>query len=141
MHSLRNVWGAFALVVVAFFFAASTASAHGVGVWAEVDGPFVNVSAYFSSGGKVKNADVTVLDAAGESMLTGKTDDEGNFQFKYGKPQPMTVIVTAGGHHTDKFKLELADFAPAPEGAPEATAVPTPAPTPVSVPSHKPDKK
>ncbi|MCB9477121.1 MAG: carboxypeptidase regulatory-like domain-containing protein [Deltaproteobacteria bacterium] len=67
----------------------------------------MNVSAYFSSGGKVKNADVTVLDAAGETMLTGKTDDEGNFQFKYGKPQPMTVIVTAGGHHTDKFKLEL----------------------------------
>ncbi|RUM88680.1 MAG: hypothetical protein DSZ25_01785 [Thermovibrio sp.] len=61
----------------------------------DVDGNNVSLVSYFSDGTPAKNAKVTVYDSNGKVVLMGKTDKEGEFDFKIEKPGKYKVVVNA----------------------------------------------
>lgn len=104
-------------------FAPLPALAHGITVWTEVKDGKVHVEVHYTDGEIAKKAAVRVT-AGGKTVLEGKTDDKGSFDFAPPVRKELTVKATAGGHHTASATVkeeELKDvpLAPAPkaEGA------------------------
>jgi hypothetical protein len=62
-------------------FTDSRAFAHGVTIFAWVDGDIIRTISKFSGGKRVKNSDVKVFDTEGNQLLEGKTDENGEFSF------------------------------------------------------------
>lgn len=99
-----------------------TALAHGIAVWAEVKDGKIHVEAHYSDGKPVANGKVTVS-AGGKTVLTGKTDEKGDFDFAPPVRKALAVKVVAGGHHGATATVKEEDLedvplaAPAPDGA------------------------
>jgi len=68
--------------------AAGDALAHRVNVFAWVEGDMVFVECKYPDGTKVHEGVIRVLDSAGKELLSGKTNDKGEFSFKV--PSRMT---------------------------------------------------
>jgi len=123
MKPLLNVFGLIgALMIVGY----GTAQAHKVTLFAWVEGDRIYTESKFSGGKRVKNGTVTVLDSAGNQLLEGKTDDNGEFSFKKPEADGLTVIINAGMGHRNQWTLGAAELGAA-EGDPAATAVAAPA--------------
>ncbi|MDP8225880.1 MAG: hypothetical protein P9L99_21140 [Candidatus Lernaella stagnicola] len=102
------------LIAVWIAFVAAPVFAHSISVWASVENGKVVVDAYGSGGAKLKNIKVYVLDAKGEMLLQGKTDDQGRFVFDPPAKDDMTIIVKSGAsgehEHTAEAKIKKSDF-------------------------------
>lgn len=97
-------------VMIQFFalllFMGTHAHAHGVYIFAWVEGDTVYTDSYFSSKKKVKDGVVKVFGTSGDILLEGKTDANGEFSFKIpGKP-PLRIVLEAGTGHRAEFLLE-----------------------------------
>jgi len=84
------------------------ASAHRVNVFAWVEGDTIHSQSKFSGGRRVKEGVVVVYDLGGNELLTGKTDDRGEFSFKMPRRVGMKMTVQAGTGHRGEWTI-LAD--------------------------------
>lgn len=106
----------FLLILTAMAFcwlggiAATPASAHGVVVFAWVEGDTVHVESKFSGGRKVKAGRISVLDAEGHELLEGTTDSEGNFNFPLPGNEAIKIVLEAGMGHRGQWTLSAADI-------------------------------
>jgi nickel transport protein len=125
---------------LAFLLAAAPVSAHRVNLFAWVEGGTVYVESRFPDGTKVHEGLIQVLDSAGKELLSGKTNDQGEFSFKIPKQDNLTIVLEAGMGHRTEWPLSRQDLAageatdPATAAAPSA-APSSPAPTPAAPPS------
>lgn len=86
-----------------------SAHAHGVYIFAWVEGDTIHTESYFSSEEKVKDGVVKVFNSSEDMLLEGKTDANGEFSFKIpGKP-PLRIVLETGMGHGSEFLLELDD--------------------------------
>lgn len=97
----------FILTVCIFFSLLKSADAHRVIVFAWVEGNTVFVESKFNGGKKVKNGKVTVTDARGIELLSGITDDNGEFSFRVPKRAELKIILDAGAGHRGEWKIPL----------------------------------
>ena len=94
-------------VLALLLFMGTSAHAHGVYIFAWVEGDTVYTDSYFSSKKKVKDGVVKVFGSSGDILLEGKTDANGEFSFKIpGKP-PLRIVLEAGMGHGSEFLLEV----------------------------------
>jgi len=93
------------LPVIFLFISVTPAIAHKVTVFAWVDGDTVFVESKFAGGRKVKEGDVVVSDSDGNQLLTGKTNDEGEFSFKIPKKTALTITLVAGMGHQGEWRI------------------------------------
>lgn len=107
--------------------AAAAAQAHRVNIFAWVIGDTVFVECKFPDGTKVHEGVVRVLDSVGTELLSGKTNEKGEFSFKVPKPDDLSIVLDAGMGHRADWPLSKQDFAPA-GPAPEPAAPSQPAP-------------
>jgi len=98
----------FALALLLAF--SGTALAHDVAVWAEVVKGKVHVEAYFSDGSPVGDVPVTVTNAEGKVLLTGKTSAKGVFDFIPPAKTALTITVSAGGGHDSSARVKAKDL-------------------------------
>ena len=106
--------------VTALALLAAMAWAHNAVLWAYVENGKVFVEAFFRDGGKIKDGQIVVVDAAGQKILDGKTDAEGKFSFTPPKREKLTIILLLDGGHRSEFVIEAEEF--------EENATPTPSP-------------
>lgn len=123
MKQLLKVFG---LIGALTIIGHGTVQAHKVTLFAWVEGDRVYTESKFSGGKRVKNGTVTVLDSAGNQLLEGKTDDNGEFSFKTPEADGLTIIVNAGMGHRNQWTLSAAELGTA-EGGPAATGAAAPA--------------
>jgi nickel transport protein len=109
------VWGVLALD-------ASIADAHGVSVFAWVDGDTIHVESKFSGGRRPKDAPIEVLDGNGNLLLTGRTNDQGEFSFKVPQKTEMKIVLEAGMGHKAEWTIPLSELQDAPAAPPPAPA-------------------
>ena len=116
------------LVAALMLLAAGAALAHRVNVFAWVDGDTVFVECKYPDGTKVHEGVIRVLDSAGKELLSGKTNDKGEFSFKVPKQDDLTIVLEAGMGHRGDWPLSRQDLAPAgeapkpgPAAAPQAS--------------------
>ena len=102
--------------------APSWAFAHGISLFAWAEGATIRGEAYFSGGGRARNAKIDVLDAGGRRIGETSTDAEGMFRFVATRRQEHRfVLATADGHRAE-CKVNAADL---PDSLAGAAAVPS----------------
>jgi len=101
------------------------AFAHRVIVFAWVEGDTVFVESKFAGGRKVTGGKVIVTDSNGAELLTGKTDDQGEFSFKIPQKTELKIILEAGMGHRGEWTIpesEIESVSPAAEMPPVETS-------------------
>jgi nickel transport protein len=98
-------------VAIVLLVCTVTVFAHKAILWAEVKDNKVHVEAYFSGGGKVKNARIVVMNADKQQLLEGKTDANGQFNFTPPNRDDMTIVLIVDEGHQDEFELKAEELA------------------------------
>lgn len=108
------------------------AAAHGLRVFATVEGSEIVGYGFFVGGGRPKDVAWSAA-MAGREVARGRTDDEGRFAFATPSPVegPVTVTLDAGDGHVAAREIGPERFgaAPAPEPPAGAAALPEDPPT------------
>jgi len=101
----KKIFGTLITATLLILLTAGIASAHKIIVFAYKEGDTVFVESKFSGGKKVKNGRISVLDSAGNKILSGKTDDQGRFSFSNTGNEALNIIVYAGTGHQNNWIL------------------------------------
>jgi nickel transport protein len=108
-YSLAKIFWLFFWVTVISLQLAGSAIAHRVNVFAWAEGDLVYVECKFSGGKKVVGGTITVSDSSGVVLLTGRTNDQGEFSFKRPQPTDLKIILNAGMGHRAEWTLPADD--------------------------------
>lgn len=107
----RRVAGALTVVIL-LFFCTSAAYAHKVHIFAYADGDEVKTESSFNGGRSARNCTVNVHDVSGGDVVaTGKTDDQGHYNFS----QPvrggdLDIIISCGDGHRGSWRFEAEEY-------------------------------
>ena len=77
--------------------------AHKVNIFAYVEGNMVYTESYFSDGTKVEGGVVEVYDSLGNKLLEGKTNKDGQFNFKPPKKDDLKIVLIATMGHKNSY--------------------------------------
>jgi len=110
------------LAMLLLSLTAWSAQAHKVNMFATVEGDNVFLEGYFLDGKKPKNCEVTVYDSNNKQLLTGMTNDEGQFTFKNPATGPLRVKLDAGEGHLKEITLTADELGLENAGAIEITS-------------------
>lgn len=104
-HEWKKRAGVFLLSMVFALAAAGPAWAHRVTVFAWVENETVYTESKFSGGKRVKGGQIVVYDPGGTPLLTGKTNDQGEFAFKVPQRTPLKIVLQAGMGHRGEWTI------------------------------------
>lgn len=105
----RVLAGVAGLTVICMLWPVS-AAAHRVNIFAWVEGDMVHTQSKFRGGKRVKMGEVVVYDQDGKPLLSGKTDDQGEFSFKIPGKMSMKMVIKAGMGHQGEWTLPLEEL-------------------------------
>ncbi len=94
----------FVFIIASFVFPLNV-FAHRITVFAWVDGDVIQVEGKFPGGRKVVEGDVKVIDADGNIIVTGKTDQSGEFKFPTPDKGPIKIVLDAGPGHRAEWSI------------------------------------
>lgn len=95
-----------AIILILFFASLETVYAHGVHVFASVDGDRILTDSYFSDERKVKEGVIKVYDPSGALLLEGKTDENGSFSFRIPQQTDLKIVLEASMGHRAEYLLK-----------------------------------
>ena len=84
--------------------------AHGVNLFAWVEGDTVYVESKFSGGKRVKAGKIIVTDPQGTELVKGTTSEEGEFSFKVPKKTDLKIVLLAGAAHRAEWTVSAAEL-------------------------------
>ena len=87
-----------------------SAYAHRVNVFAWVEGETIYVESKYSGGRVVKAGKIVVTDSRGIELLSGLTDDEGQYSFEVPQKSDLRIIVSAGQGHQGEWTVRETEF-------------------------------
>ena len=93
-------------------FRIESSNAHGVYVFAWVVGDTVFVESKFSGGKKVNAGKIIVTDSRGTELLSGTTNDRGEFSFKVPKRTELKIVLLAGAGHRAEWTIPVSEIDP-----------------------------
>jgi len=123
MARSRQYWTVWLAVAIGFVASVEFADAHRVNIFAWVEGDTVYVESKFPGGKPVTGGKVVVTDSQGLELLTGKTNDQGEFSFKVPKRDALTITLIAGMGHQADWKISAGEI----QGVGVGDSAPTPA--------------
>ena len=127
MNKFRVKMAVALLVFTCFaFLNAHSAFAHRVSVFAWVDGDRIYLETKFAGGRPVKSGKVVVTDPQGVELLTGVTNDEGEFSFKIPERTDLKIVLIAGQGHQAEWTVRKAEMGDLPAGTVSAAGVEKP---------------
>ena len=103
----------FVFLSLLLLMTASVVFAHKVNIFAYAEGDTVYTESYFPDGTKVKDGVVQVYDSQGTKLLEGKTNENGEFNFKPLKKDDLKIVLLASMGHKNTYVLsadELPDI-------------------------------
>ncbi len=111
------------IALIIFFSLAGPAAAHKVMVFAWVSGNTIHTESKFSGGRKVKAGKIEVFDPQGKLLLSGKTNEQGEFSFPIPQPSALKIVLDAGMGHRGEWTIsrdEVVNAGPADPATPPA---------------------
>jgi nickel transport protein len=99
-----------AVFLLLLFLGLDHAGAHRVNLFAWVEGDTVYVESKFSGGKKVKAGKIIVTDSQGTELLTGATDENGEFSFKVPKKTDLKIVLIAGAGHRAEWTIPASEI-------------------------------
>lgn len=112
----------FPVIFLGMVLLPNTVTAHRVSLFAWVDGKIVHTQSRFAGGRVVKNGNITVFNAQGNRLLSGRTDDQGAFSFELANPYGSRIVLDAGMGHGNEWIISEADGIDSPIGHDHAAA-------------------
>ncbi|MEA2108317.1 MAG: hypothetical protein U9P07_02695 [Pseudomonadota bacterium] len=94
-----------ATTMIILFSLAGSAAAHKVMIFAWVNGNTVQTESKFSGGRKVSAGKIEVFDPQGQLILSGKTNDQGEFSFPIPQSTALKIVLTAGMGHRGEWTV------------------------------------
>lgn len=119
MNGCRFLAGCLFILLV---IAPATARAHKVTVFAWVEGDTVITQSKFAGGRFAQGARVEVYNRAGEKLLEGRSDNQGQFAFAPPQPEDLHIVMIAGAGHRAEWWVRSDEFTPSTAVAPPASA-------------------
>jgi len=122
----RRAMAAFAVALGVLLAAAPEAVAHKIHVFAEAEGTALRGEAYFSGGGRPRDAKVDVLGPGGARLGEVRTDAEGRFAFQATRRCDHTFVIETADGHRAEYTVEadeLPDSLPGGKTRPQARPV------------------
>lgn len=92
------------------FVEIESVSAHRVNLFAWVEGNTVYVECKFSSSRRVNKGNIIVTDPEGTQLLTGTTDENGEFSFKVPKKTELKIVLVAGTGHRAEWTIPASEI-------------------------------
>jgi nickel transport protein len=99
-----------------------SAFAHRVNVFAWVDGDMIYVESKFAGGRPVKSGKIVVTDPQGVELLSGQTNDKGEFSFKIPQRTDLKIVLHAGQGHRGAWTIRAVEMAGLPSGTVSETS-------------------
>ncbi len=96
--------------------------AHRVNLFAWVEGDTVHTQSKFSGGKRVKEGELIIYDLDGNQLLSGKTDDQGEFSFPIPGRVGMKMVIKAGTGHRGEWTIPVDELGGVSEPKVEAAA-------------------
>jgi nickel transport protein len=96
--------------ILAIFLLPSFAFAHGVKVFAYVDGDTIRVEGQYSGGKKVDQGNVLVQDLQGNELLSGKTNEQGEYVFKIPVQTDLKIVLMDDQGHRAEWIVPASDM-------------------------------
>ena len=124
---MRGKYFAAFLGLFLLYLQGATVFAHGVSLFAWVEGDTVFVESKFSGGRTPKAARIEVYDPQGKKLLEGVTNENGEFNFKAPQQTDLNLVLLAGMGHRAEWKIsreELAQVNPAAASSPDPEKLP-----------------
>ncbi|MDY6853208.1 MAG: hypothetical protein SWO11_00655 [Thermodesulfobacteriota bacterium] len=90
--------------------AGSKVSAHKVNIFAYIEGDTVFTESYFNDGRKCIDSKVEVFDNAGDKLLEGLTNKDGEFSFQSLGKIDLRLVLTAGMGHKAEYEIKADEF-------------------------------
>jgi nickel transport protein len=107
--------------------------AHGVNLFAYVEGDRIIAQGYFSKSRKTVDCRIEVYDSSGSKLLEGRTDDQGVFSFNRQELPPamgnLKLVLHAGEGHRAEYTVEAKDLGDNAGGLPHKDSAPQAAPS------------
>jgi len=100
-----------AFLTLLLLMPASVVFAHKVNIFAYAEGDTVYTESYFSDGTKVKGGIVEIYDSQGNKLLEGKTDENGEFDFKLPKKNDLRIVLITSLGHKNSYTLSADELA------------------------------
>ncbi len=91
--------------LIILFSLAGPAAAHKVMIFAWVNGNTVHTESKFSGGRKVKSGKIEVFDPQGKLLLSGKTNEQGEFSFPVPQPTALKIVLNAAMGHRGEWTI------------------------------------
>ena len=104
-HFGKNRQRFFLTAACIVIFCTSPAFAHKVTVFAWVEGDQVFTESKLGGGKRVAAGKITVYDATDNILLTGNTNDQGEFSFTLPQKPPLIIELNAGMGHQARWAL------------------------------------
>jgi len=98
------------LVVCLLCFPIESVDAHRVNLFAWVEGDTVYVESKFSSSRRVNKGKITVTDSQGTELLTGATNEKGEFSFRVPKKTELKIVLLAGTGHRAEWTIPAGEI-------------------------------
>jgi hypothetical protein len=105
----KSIFFLFFTFMTVLFWSAQ-GDAHRVNLFAWVEGDTIHVESKFSGGKRVNAGKITVLDPDGGELLSGMTNENGEFSFKIPKKTDLKIVVEAGEGHRGEWSISAADI-------------------------------
>jgi nickel transport protein len=115
-----------AVAAAALLLPAAPARAHKLLIFAEARGPTLTGEAYFAGGGKVRDAEIRVLDPQGRELGRTRTDSQGRFAFEARSRCDHRLVLESGDGHRAEYVIEAAELPPDLPSGPAAASRPAP---------------
>ena len=109
-HDLATSIFFLSLAICYLWILPAPADAHRVNLFAWIEGDIVHVESKFSSGRRVNAGKITILDSEGSELLSGMTNENGEFSFKIPKKTDLKIILEAGEGHRAEWTIGAADI-------------------------------
>jgi nickel transport protein len=79
--------------------------AHKVNIFAYVEGDTIYTESYFPDGRRVEGGRIEVYDSLGNMLLEGRTNRDGQFNFKPPKIDDLKIVLVASMGHKASYTL------------------------------------
>jgi len=99
-----------AVFLVSLFLGYDHAEAHGINLFAWVEGDTVHVESKFNGGKKVKTGKIIVTDPQGNELVKGTTNGQGEFSFKVPKKTDLKIIMFTGTGHRAEWLIPASEI-------------------------------
>ena len=94
-------------IVCLLWIQVESVDAHGIHLFARVEGDTVYVESDFSGGKGVKAAKIIVLNSEGTELLSGTTDENGEFSFKVPQTAQLKIVLEDDAGHRAERTIEV----------------------------------